>query len=128
MQSNKQAKHQGLKQHSTSSLLKSLHSTKLDLKLKVSFLTRPPAHSGSLTAACCKFEGEVKRTRTSTKLCGLHSPTLKPTEHGPLCAVAPLLQAGQRPDPLIPNPVLSWVTGRGFGPWALLLLFHCCYL
>lgn len=50
------SKHTGLKQHSTSSLLKSLHSTKPDLKLKVNLLTSPPAHPGSLAAACCKFE------------------------------------------------------------------------
>lgn len=52
------SKHTALKQHGTSSLLKSLHSTKADLKLKVTFLTRPPAHPGLPATACCKFEQE----------------------------------------------------------------------
>lgn len=59
------SKHTGLKQHSTSSLLKSLHPTKDDLKRKVTVLTRPPAHPGSAATACCKFE-QGRRTHART--------------------------------------------------------------
>ena len=135
------SKHTSLKQHSTSSVFKSLYSTKPDLKLKVKLLTRPPAQPGSLAAAAAvnltrRWRDACMHTQLHThtpthnqqKSWGLCSPTLKPALHGPLCAVAPLHWPGQRPAPLIPNPVLSWVTGRGSGPWAPLLHFHCCYL
>lgn len=92
--------------HFPTSEIFSLH--KPDLTQKVNLLMRPPA---TLAAAA--------HTHTHTapnKTVRILLPKLKPPLPELLCAVAPTLWPGQRPDPLIPNPVMSWVSGEGLWP------------
>ncbi len=109
------SKHTGLKQHCTSSLLKSLHSTKSDLKLKVNLLTSPPAHPGSLAAARCKFELEVAGCT--------HTPTHTHTHRQNLEGFA--LQHSSQPcmDHYVQWPLCSGLV-RGQPLWSPILYCH----